>query len=264
MEKDYTEDDVRNEVKTKVFGKNLVFFDEIDSTNDFLKKNVMEFPEGTVIVAKSQTNGRGRRGNNWENGESDSVFMSFLVKPNVKFDSLLRISLVCSLSVLQALKFTGIDVGIKWPNDIIINNKKVCGILTECVTHKNGLNSLIIGIGMNVNNSSFNGSLEDKATSLFLEGVDTNIPFVIASILSAIEKNYYTYLQYGFGFFINEYKKRCININKDVVVINGDTKVNGKIIDVNRDGTLLFESEDGKTSNLLSNEISIRGVNGYI
>ncbi len=264
MKNNYAKDDVTKLIQTKVIGKEIIFFEEITSTNDYLKENINNLEHGTVALAKSQTKGRGRRGNTWENDENSSIFMSILLKPNIKFESLLRISLVCSLSILEALREYDLNLQIKWPNDILINEKKVCGILTECVLSDIGENDLILGIGINVNNSEFKDYIKEKATSLHLEGVETTIPEVIAKVLEKIEKSYYTYLQYSFKFFINDYKKYCCNINKEVIIINGDNKQYGKILDVNNDGSLLFESLDGEIKNLLSNEISVRGLNGYI
>ncbi len=139
----------------------------------------------------------------------------------------------------------------------------VCGILPELVS-RDDENNLIIGIGVNVNNKVFNDSIKDKATSLFLEGINTTVLDIVVKILEKIEINYYTFLQYGFDFYINDYKKYCVNMNKDVVVINGNEKSYGKIININSDGTLLFEEENGDTRPLCSNEVRIRGINGYI
>ncbi len=264
MKIDYNKETILDKLNTSVIGKNLLFFEEIDSTSDYLKNNAIDLQEGTVVITRSQTSGRGRRGNTWENGENDAIFMSVLLKPNMKFDSILRISLVCSLSILQALKDTGLNLGIKWPNDIILNEKKVCGILTECVSSIDLEISLILGIGLNVHNKSFSKEIEHKATSLELEGIDTDIPTVVAKILKQIEKNYYTYLQYGFKYFIEEYKKYCVNINKDVAIINGTEHEYGMIIDINNDGTLLFKNKDGQVKNIMSNEVSVRGLNGYV
>ncbi len=262
----YNKESVENVINTKVIGKNIIFFDSITSTNDFLKQGYFGHEHGTVAIAKSQTNGRGRRGNIWENGEDESIFMSILLKPNMKVNNLLKISLVCSMSILKAIKEidSNLDLKIKWPNDVLIGDKKVCGILTECVFNDINEAELILGVGINVNNKSFPDSIKDKATSLFLENIDTNIPFVIGKVIENLEKNYYTYLQYGFEFFINEYKKMCCNINKDVVVINGNEKTYGKILDVNKDGSLVFQNDTGEICNIVSNEISIRGKNGYI
>lgn len=266
MKKDYNKNDILELLNTKVIGKNLLFFDTILSTNDYLKQNYSECAHGTVVVTKSQTGGRGRRGNIWENSENESVFMSILFKPNVKVYDLLRISLVSSLSIIQALEMndSNIDLKIKWPNDILIGDKKVCGILTECINNDICGVKLIIGIGVNVNNENFSSEIENKATSMFLNGVNTTVPMVIANIITKMEKNYYTYLQYGFQFFINEYKKYCCNINREVMIIKGQEKIYGKVIDINDDGTLLFKNDLGEVSTLLSNEVSVRGLNGYI
>ncbi len=261
---EYNEINLKKEITTKVIGKELIFFEEIGSTSDYLKQNVHKFEEGTVVVAKSQVNGRGRRGNVWENGKNEAIFMSILLKPSMKVDSMLRISLVCSLSILQALKKYNENFGIKWPNDIVFEGKKVCGILTEFVSSIELDHNLILGIGINVNNISFDKDIAHKATSLKLIGIDVEINELVGNIIKRLEKNYYTYLQYGFEFFIDEYKKHCVNINKEVIVISGNEKENGIILDINSDGSLLFKSKNGEEKNIISNEVSVRGVNGYV
>lgn len=266
MNKNYNQIYLKNKINTKIIGKELIIFDEIGSTNDFLKQNIDKYSEGAVVIAKSQTQGRGRLGNTWENSPNESLFMSILLKPNIKIDSLLRISLVCSLSILKALKKlnANMDIKIKWPNDILIEEKKICGILAECISKNSGHEDLILGIGINVNNKTFPNSISEKATSLFIENVHTTISDVIVLTLEQIEKDYFTYLQNKFLFFIDEYKKYCCNINKKVKIINSLSQKYGEIIDINEDGTLLFKDESGQLSTLFSSEVSVRGEFGYI
>lgn len=261
MTKDYNEIDLKNNIKTKIIGNNIIFFDEITSTNDYLKENVYNFPEGSVVFAKSQTKGRGRRGDIWENSPNNNIFMSLLLKPDIQLDSLLRISLVCSLSIVKALKkiSNNTDFQIKWPNDIIVNEKKICGILAEFVD-----DNLVIGIGMNVNSDSFPESIRNKATSLKMEGIETSVPNVTSLILKQVEQDYFTYLENGFLFFIEEYKKYCCNLNKKVKITTGSTEKFGEIIAINQDGTLLFKDENNETSIIYSNEVSVRGLDGYV
>lgn len=266
----YSKKDILEQLNTRIVGKTLIFFDEIDSTNDYLKENIDSLFEGAVVVSKSQTKGRGRRGNSWENGNGDSIFLSVLLKPTVKINASARISLVSALSVSNALKFTNLPIKIKWPNDIIINNKKVGGILTEVVSYKTEdgfLDGLIIGIGINVNNMNFSTSISKTATSLKLESVeqkDFDLSKIVALICKNVENSYYTYLSDGFKFFLEDYKNVCANMNKDVKLIFSDREEMGQIIDINKNGSILFRQNNGLVKSVFSCDVSVRTKDGYV
>lgn len=267
MKRKYEQSDIKNKLDTRIIGKNLIFFDEIESTNDYLKENINQFSEGTVVVSRSQTKGRGRRGNNWENGADEGIFMSILLKPNQKINSALRISLVCALSIFHSLEFTKLPIKIKWPNDLTINSKKVGGILTEIVSIEDVdsiENSLIIGIGINVNNTSFPDEIKDNATSLKLEkgnDEDFDIADIIALICKNVEKSYYTYLSERFKFFIDDYKQNCSNIMQEVKLIYSDKEETGTVLDINRDGSILFKSYSGEIKSVSSGDVSLKVSN---
>lgn len=266
MNTEYNKDSVVNELETKIVGGNIIFFETIESTNDYVKDFFFELEHGTIIIAREQTKGRGRRGAPWANGRNDSIFMSILLKQNLNMNTVFNLSHICSLSVLNVIKEldNDIDVKIKWPNDIVIGNKKVCGILTEYISVDDGENGLVLGIGINVNNEKFDKEIENRATSLYLNGVNITLQEVVAKVLRDIEKNYYTYLQYGFKFFLKDYRKNCCNIGMEVVVIKDNQKDYGVVIDINVDGSLKFKDKDGKISDIYSNEVSVRGLLGYV
>lgn len=267
---DYSKKDILENLNTKIVGKTLMFFDEIDSTNDYLKENIDILNEGSVVVSKSQIKGRGRRGNSWENAKDESIFLSILLKPSKMVNSSLRISLVSALAVYKALSFTNLPINIKWPNDIIINNKKVGGILTEVVSYKREddfFDALIIGIGINVNNMNFSPTILKTATSLKLESSEKNdfdIAKIIALICKNVENSYYTYLSDGFKFFLEDYKNICANMNKDVKLIFSDREEVGKIIDINKDGSILFKRNDGLVKSVFACDVSVRTKDGYL
>lgn len=262
---DYNKENILKEIESKIIGRNVLFFEKIKSTNDYVKEFFYELDHGTVVIARSQTKGRGRRGVSWENGKNDSIFMSILLKQKLKNNDVLNLSHICSLSVLNVVKQLDKDINIKikWPNDIVIGDKKVCGILTECICNDKNT-ALVLGIGINVKNRRFSEKIENKATSLYMNDIDVDMCKVVARVLENVEKNYYSYLQYGFKFFIDDYRKNCCNIDNDVVIINDSEKIIGKVIDINIDGSLKFKDKLGVISDVHSNEVSVRGLMGYV
>lgn len=263
---DYEKKDIDINLSTKIIGKNIIIFDEIDSTNKFLKENSKEIDEGTVVLAKRQTNGYGRRGNSWA-GTEGGVFLSILLKPDKVINDSARISLVTALSIKKTLIETELPIEIKWPNDLLINGKKICGILTEIVNLDEGEDVLVLGIGLNVNNTHFPLEISKIATSLKIEkekkenfeNINFDTAKIIASICKNIEIAYYTYLSDGFSFFLEEYRKNCINIGKKVKILCADKNFEqGTVLDINKDGSILFEDEFGKIKNIFSGEISIK------
>ena len=136
-------------INTKYLGRNIVHKEEIDSTNSLAKRE-NKMPHGTVFMADFQTNGRGRRGNTWISKKNEGLWFSILLKPDNSSDNLSCITLVMGLAVNKALtNFIDIKTGIKWPNDIVLNNKKVCGILSEIAYKNNEIDYIVLGVGIN-------------------------------------------------------------------------------------------------------------------
>ena len=151
--------------------KNIRYYEQLDSTNTKASELALEGAEhGTVVVAGCQTAGKGRRGRTWESPSEDNIYMSILLRPEFEADRAPMITLVMAYSVAKVLQENGFaDVQIKWPNDLVLSGKKVCGILTEMHLQGTTIDSIVVGVGVNVNTTSFLEELVDKATSLFLE-----------------------------------------------------------------------------------------------
>ncbi len=256
-----TKDSIKSKITSKIIGNEIIFFDEIDSTNSYLKKNCGKYMEGAVVVASSQTHGRGRRGNQWDNSPKESIFMSILLKPN-DLMSISILTLIAGLAVHRAINNQ--LVKIKWPNDLIINEKKFCGILAELTEDCDGSKNLVLGIGINVKSKNFSDCIKDKATSLSLEGINISIPSLIGSICKEFESMYFQFIDKGFYYFVDEYKKNCITVGKEVKIIIGDKKEIGTVVDINNDGSLLFVDSKNIKRNILAGEVSVRGMNGYV
>ena len=155
--------------KTKYIGKQLKFFDEIDSTQTEAKRNVEKYENGTVIIAELQTAGKGTHGRVWHT-KADNIAMTIILKPEINISKLEGFTVAIAENIKQAIKeLYGIDLEIKLPNDLLLNKKKICGILTEVVTIKEIVKEIFIGVGFNVNESDFSSDISNIATSLYKE-----------------------------------------------------------------------------------------------
>ena len=155
--------------KTKYIGKQLKFFDEIDSTQTEAKRNVEKYENGTVIIAELQTAGKGTHGRVWHT-KADNIAMTLILKPEININKLEGFTVAIAENIQQAIKeLYGIELEIKLPNDLLLNKKKICGILTEVITIKEQVKEIFIGIGFNVNEKEFSSDISDIATSLYKE-----------------------------------------------------------------------------------------------
>jgi len=247
--------EIINNLTTEKIGRSIKWYNLIDSTNAEAKRNV-DLSDGTVFISDTQTNGRGRLGREWESDKGDGIFMSILLKPDMSIEEVSKITLVAGIAVVRAI---GMNCGIKWPNDIVIGTKKVCGILTEM----SGGN-IICGIGINVNNKTFNGELCDKATSMYIEsGKEHGREDIIVRLLNEFETIYKVFIEKGMKTLIGVYRDLCVTIDKDVTVIYPDRRIDARAVDVNENGELIVEA-DGERMSLSSGEVSVRGLFGYI
>ena len=188
----YSKETISDEIHTKWAGKTVHFAKETDSTNEWCKRMSKEGVEhGTLAVTEFQSAGKGRLGRRWTAPEGSSVMMSILLRPEFEPQYASMLTLVMGLSVAQAVKELDVEVSIKWPNDVVVSRKKICGILTEMGLENGKIREVIIGIGINVNLEEIQDDLKDKATSLYLEtGKKYDRNRVIGLIMEKFEKNY--------------------------------------------------------------------------
>ena len=252
-------------LKTKFIGKNVLHFETIDSTNDYAKKIGNELRDGSVIISEEQTKGKGRLGRVWESKAGEGIWMSIILKPNIIPNKAPFITLIAGASIVKALNILGVDAKIKWPNDITINNKKLSGILTELSAEIERVNYIVVGIGMNVKDTDFEEELQDKATSLYKENYNVSRVDIVKDILCQFEKLYLDYIE-------KDDKKEVLDIcrqysaiiNKEIYVIKNDQKELVDCIGINEEGNLIIKNKDGKLEEIMSGEVSIRGVKGYV
>ena len=250
---------------TDIVGKNIIHLESIDSTNDYLKKIGNDVQEGTIVISEEQTKGKGRLGRSWQSKSKEGIWMSIILKPEIVPYKAPFITLIAGAAIVKALNNLQVPAKIKWPNDIIINNKKLSGILTELSAEIERVNYIVVGIGMNVKNFDFDQELEQKATSLYKENYYLSRVDVVSQILCEFEKLYKKYIEKNDKKeTLSICKEYSAIINKDVYIINGDKKELVKCIDINDDGNLLVKDINNNVKEILSGEVSIRGVKGYV
>lgn len=252
--------------RTCFMGKEIEFYEEIDSTNIRAKNWSKEGAiEGSLVIAEKQNAGRGRMGKQWDSPKGEGIWMSLIVKPVMSIEKIPQLTILAGLSMCYSIRqATGLDIYIKWPNDLVVNNKKVCGILCEMVKVKDEL-VVVVGIGVNVNSKKFPDDLS-HATSLYLEGKKLfSRESIIKSFLRRFEENYKIYIETGSLMnFIGDYKNYCINLNKQVKIIEGQQEFIGFVRDIDQEARLIVEKEDGSLISILSGDVSVRGLYGYV
>lgn len=260
-----TYNNISYKLKTNIIGKKIFHFDTIDSTNDYAKKIALEELDGTIIISEEQTKGRGRVGRQWHSKSGEGIWMSIILKPDIIPKKAPFITLIAGASIVRALNKLGVETFIKWPNDIIINNKKVAGILTELSAEVDKINYIVLGIGINTKTMKFSQEISEIATSLYREGYKVSRVDIVRTILEEFENLYLQYVNENVRketLFIC--RKYSAVIGKDIYLIKEDEKELVRCLDINDDGNLIVRNENNIIKEIISGEISIRGVKGYV
>lgn len=242
-----------------------VFFDKIvTSTNDIAKQAAQDKAiDDAVFIAGEQTAGKGRKGRTWVSLKNQGIYMSFLVRPRIDTSLVSGLTLMAAIAVCRAIEKTAdINVSIKWPNDVLIGNKKVCGILTESMLGMDGIEYVVCGMGINTDQQVFEDELKDKAVSLSMSNRSVNKMLLTAAIIDAFFEGYQTFLQQGLAAFMPEFRKRSA-LNGEITVISPTSRETGTLIGFDDTGAILIES-NGEQKRFVAGEISLRGVNGYV
>ncbi len=248
---------------TKFIGKNITCLKVTDSTNTLAKNTPCE--NGDIFIAETQTAGKGRMGREWTSEKKSGIYLSVALMPDIDSLCINQLTLVMGVAVCKTLKeLYKLPFEIKWPNDIVINGKKVCGILTEGVIEKNKVLKAIVGIGINVNNKEFTDELKQKATSLYiLTNKKSEREKIINRFAEIFEQHYLMFINVGIKSIIEEFKKLSATINKDVEIIKNNQIIKAYAFDISENGELMVKKEDGTTLTVNSGEVSVRGIYGY-
>lgn len=248
-------------------GGSIRYLETIDSTNaEAARLAEQGFGHGTLVVADHQQTGRGRRGRSWESPAGTAIYLSFLLKPKIHPNHAAMLTLVAALAVSRAIvQLTGKTAGIKWPNDIVMNGKKVCGILTEMSMKGNGIDYIVVGIGINANITQFDEALAGMATSLQLEtGRQIKRAALIGAVCAQFEKLYEIYLEtQDLQQLAQEYNEKLVNRNQSVKVLDPNDSFEGQAVGITAQGELIVDTLEGRKY-ISSGEVSVRGIYGYV
>lgn len=260
----------------------ILRYDTLESTNQKAKECADSLGHKDVIVTKEQTSGRGRMGRTWISKKGADLIMSLVLKPDIPTNIISQITLLMAMAVCDGLEnavagcedrvadshfdsfahiLTDKKPLIKWPNDVVISSRKVCGILTESVLMEDKISHLIIGVGVNVGSEDFHLSIENIAGSVKTQwGIELDVDKLLEEILTAFDGYYERFVEnQSIGYMVESYNKRLVSIDKEVFV--GDRR--GLCRGINNSGELMVEF-DGRIENICAGEVSVRGLYGYV
>jgi len=256
-------DRFQESLRTKRFGKKTVFLREVDSTNDLAKELAANGAvEGTVVVAETQMAGRGRLGREWIS-PAGGLWFSVVFKPGLKPAETVRLVFVAGLAVAEVLReLYGLRVETRWPNDVLVNGRKVCGILTEMNTTGETVNFVVVGIGVNANfdvEKVFPESLRKVATSLANElNRKVRLEELFRALLQRLENIYERFIREGFNPVLEEWRKYAGFLGHRVEVTSQTEKLHGLALTVDQDGALVLKLEDGTLKRIFVGDVSVR------
>ncbi|MCC7571898.1 MAG: biotin--[acetyl-CoA-carboxylase] ligase [Candidatus Methanofastidiosum sp.] len=242
---------------TKIIGKKILFFEEIDSTNNKAKQIALEEKEGTVVISEMQTSGRGRRGRGWYSPKG-GIYVTFILKPTVSPEKASQLTLVSSLALVETLNSINgnLDAKIKWPNDVLISGKKISGILTELSADMEKINYIVVGVGINLNTEK--EILPENGTSLKIEmREEVSIKLFLKNFLEHYDSIYQEYVNGEIGEIIRRWKDNSDTLGKNVRIIGINETYEGIAKDIDENGALILRS-DNKEIKVYSGDVSLR------
>ncbi len=257
-----TSESIKRLLKTETLGKVLYLFEEIGSTNEVafeLARNGA--PEGTVVIADSQTQGRGRLQRRWISPPGVNLYISVIFRPSIAAKNVPFLTLVASIALAETIKNEGANTLIKWPNDILINWKKVAGVLTAMQPRGDEVDFVVVGVGVNLNMTRETmkkemGEVAEIATSLREElGHEIERARFTADLINEIEIWYQRFLKNGKSPIIKEWMRRWGAINRRVQVKFNETVVEGTASGIDENGYLLIKKDDGTTERIISGDV---------
>ncbi|MGI6587609.1 MAG: biotin--[acetyl-CoA-carboxylase] ligase [Peptococcia bacterium] len=256
--------EIKTGLQTEFLGQKLLCYSTLDSTNEAAKREALAgAPEGTIVVAEQQEQGRGRLERNWFSPPELGLWFSVILRPKIDLAQASQLTFVSAVAVCKALRtVTGLPLMIKWPNDLLYKGKKLCGILTELGAEIEEINYLVIGIGLNVNQQEkdFPPEIRKTASSLALAtGRSWQRAELLRQILEEYEKQYEIYLTKGFEQTLLFWRELNVTLGKEVMVSTREESFTGIAEDINEDGCLLVRRDSGELEILIAGDVSLRG-----
>lgn len=260
--------EVSSLMETDVIGRDVRYMETIDSTNLYARRLGEDgAAEGVLVVADEQTAGKGRSGRHWTTPPGSAIAMSVLLRPRIAPERISMVTLVMGLAVAKAVReLYGLDALIKWPNDVVVNGKKICGILTEMSAELMAVNYIVIGVGINSNMKEFPEEIRTTATSIALElGRDVNRARLIAEVMKHFEILYRGFLETSdLSRIMSDYNAILVNIGRRVRVLEPGNEYSAQALGIDRNGRLLVRTDEGAVRDVYAGEVSVRGIYGYV
>lgn len=271
----YSPEEIAAGLETEEIGRKVYCYDSVDSTNEEAKRQALRgAPNGSLFIAEQQTGGKGRLGRNWQSPSGTGIWFSVLLRPGalpggvrlplqIAATTLLAGEAVCAAICARSRAGSASQAQIKWPNDVLIGTKKVCGILTEMSAEIERVEFVVVGIGINANNSDFPEELRQKATSLRME---QDAPVRRIPLLQEILRGFELLLKENAASltpaFLERYKRDCVTLGRRVSFQRGRVPVSGTAADISPEGELIVRMEDGSLETVCSGEVSVQGIYG--
>lgn len=264
----FSADEIKSRLVTEWAGREVFFYREIGSTNIEINQLAEKgMPHGTLAVAERQTGGKGRRGRSWVSPGGVNVYMSILLRPDFAPNQASMLTLVMALAVSEAIdEACGVKTQIKWPNDILLNQKKIVGILTEMTAEPDYISHVVTGVGINTNQEDMPEEIREHATSILIEtGKRTDRAALVERVMYYFEKEYTCFAEdKSLKSRCEAYNERLVNRNQIVRVLEPGHEYEGTAKGINEIGELMIVKEDGTEKYVYAGEVSVRGIYGYV
>jgi len=253
---------IKNGLRTDFIGREIHHFTKLSSTNNLAKELAMKgVKEGTIIIAETQSRGRGRVGRRWVSPKG-GIWFSTILRPQVSPKDALKLTFMTAVAVAKTVRKTfNLNAEIKWPNDVLINGRKVCGILTEMSTRGNIVDFVVIGVGINAN-------VDVDALPEYLKGSVTSLEkemkgevereSFLRALLEELEHYYKMFERKGFDIILEEWKSLSSLLGAYVEILSFDEKIEGLAIDVDQNGALIIKLKDGPIRKVMSGDVTVR------
>ncbi len=251
-------EEIKYNLNTKIMGKKIIYYDVIDSTNtkcyELAEKG---YPEGTIVIAEAQTKGKGRLSRQWISPRHKGLYFSVLLKPDMAPNDVAKLTLLAAVSVASAVReTTNLKALIKWPNDVLLNNKKICGILTEMNAEADRINFIVLGIGINV--TAKGPMLPRGATSLFEEGAkEVSRLLLLKKLLFTLEQDYLLFKKHKFEKIVQQWQDFSAILGNRVRIISHNEKLEGIAMGIDPDGALILRLDNGFQNKILSGDVEL-------
>lgn len=260
--------ELESRMNTRWAGRPVTFYESVNSTNLRAKLDAENgYGQGALVVADMQTAGRGRRGRAWNSPAGTNAYFTLILKPEYKPDLASMVTLVMALAVAEAIRNTcGVSAGIKWPNDIVADGRKVCGMLTEMSVERDYIHHVVVGVGINVGRQEF--APEIAATAVSLEelcGKKVSRAELVVNVMKAFEDYYDSFEKEGsLAGLQGQYNNLLVNCGREVRVLDPQGEYQGISKGINEKGELLVELPNGQVKEVYAGEVSVRGIYGYV